>query len=676
MSHNYVYVGYGDLRYFTVPQGGKELGKGRVVQINGRAIGVAYNPRAVLYQGRVYIVYQGKDDPSGYLRLIVHGRVFSDKGSYIDQWHGPFKIAEMAGNAIAQSDGCPSLAVLGGALVTVYKKRNSKKLMLASFDGARWEEEEVELVGSREPVKAAKAPGIAVYNHQLHIVFVKEQAGSKYGKLYMATHNSSGWTSHSLESIGRGSDYEAFPSQAISCFVAGGKLFANISFPVKGKSSFPSYCSYDGAKWSAVKAYEGAGGWVCSDFNGASYGSRGGFFASSVFTSRVGEISEWFTIKSLMRHDGKHFAECRYGGGGYDHIFAEQYLHGDHHGAAKAPLGRRERSRWMNSLRGDLLLSEVNLPGSHDSAAIRDWMKPYKQTHVCQNHSITDQLIGGVRVLDVRLQVKFSEKKGVFFMTCHGDLLWSTFQSFDSLLKECRGFLVKNKRETIVMSLKIDEWKDGDSADFKRKTFSVLADLLDEEVFVKPKAVPNLSQVRGKIVVFNRINHSLRLGAPMHWNDNTSGQMIDEPGLEYSIYVQDQYKGLPGMHPSKEKFDLVSKAFDKGKGVVVWNFGSATWFGLFGVDIHSTMLEAIGRKKCRNRPKKLGWVLFDHSLEQHALSLVHEKKSGSAFKDNYFYRSITDLVIASNFMYGMSKGDDVGFEKEFTTEVHSGFGDL
>jgi hypothetical protein len=55
---------------------------------------------------------------------------------------------------------------------------------------------------------------------------------------------------------------------------------------------------------------------------------------------------------------------------------------------------------WINDIiPPDCLLSSINLPGSHDSAAINRFIStPY----ACQISSITEQLEQGVRVLDIR----------------------------------------------------------------------------------------------------------------------------------------------------------------------------------------------------------------------------------------------------------------------------------
>src|ERR1700722_9406227 len=128
-------------------------------------------------------------------------------------------------------------------------------------------------------------------------------------------------------------------------------------------------------------------------------------------------------------------------------------------------------TRWMTALPDDIPISELSIPGTHNSAAINT-TRP--TLWACQCHSITEQLNRGIRLLDIRLKPKPRTRSTdqtdaptvpeyhFEFKTCHGHLgLFGAneFQSFDEVLEECIQFLKENPGETIIMIVKIDDWR-------------------------------------------------------------------------------------------------------------------------------------------------------------------------------------------------------------------------
>lgn len=297
-----------------------------------------------------------------------------------------------------------------------------------------------------------------------------------------------------------------------------------------------------------------------------------------------------------------------------------------------------DRGNWLSHISDDTLISEINLPGTHDTAAISTRFNPY----ACHRFSVTDQLRGGIRLMDVRLKVKKSEEGRYEFTTCHGNLGsgigLNEFQSFSSLLQEFRSFLEAHGTETVLTSLKIDDWNgyEGD----KDNVLNTLSDLLDLYPIIRTESAPKLKEVRGKILLFNRIDENPRLGTPIAWEDNTPGAWAKESRhRRYECYVQDQYKGLPDSGATEEKLEKVISAFTKKSyGKVVWNFASATWYGIFGIYIMSGLLAAFGEKTATERWRHFGWVLFDYPFERYRT-------------DRYGDLDVVAMVIASNHEY-------------------------
>lgn len=308
------------------------------------------------------------------------------------------------------------------------------------------------------------------------------------------------------------------------------------------------------------------------------------------------------------------------------------------------------KMNWLSTISDSVPIGDINLPGTHDSAAINTTIHtPY----ACHYTSITEQLSGGIRILDVRLKVKKNGNK-YEFVTCHGDIGSSAeineYQTFPSLLDECKNFLISNASEVIIMSLKIDDWStyDGDSA----VVLNALNSLLSSYPTNSSKVMPSLGDVRGKIFLYNRINDDLRFGVPISWTDNTSGSYAN-PSLNrsYNVYVQDQYKNLPTFGANQVKFNLVTDAFTKKKpNEIVLNFASATWYGVIGVYIMGDLLGYFGQNSAPNRLTKFGWAMFDYEYEKYQT-------------DIYGSLDIVNLIISSNFNYS-------GFEEKFKVIGH------
>lgn len=310
---------------------------------------------------------------------------------------------------------------------------------------------------------------------------------------------------------------------------------------------------------------------------------------------------------------------------------------------------------WMSKLDENTKICDVNLPGSHDSAAISSIRHtPW----ACHQHSITDQLNGGVRMLDVRIKVKGTSSP-FDFVTCHGTFEFysgnNEYQSLVSLLEECKGFLTTNGSESIVMSLKIDDYNDIENNDqLKADAIKDLADLVGRyptNLMYSPNhdhSIPTVKEAQGKICLLNRIEpwHML-LGAPINIVDNMTGAYLVPSGnakqLTFKVYCQDKYSWgvwhLPNT-PHVDKFELVKQAWaHKVPGEVLINFASGVYTASAGSDellgfyINPNFLGYLGALDQNSRPKDLGWMLFDYAME------------------NYNGFNVVNIIVASNFNY-------------------------
>lgn len=299
-----------------------------------------------------------------------------------------------------------------------------------------------------------------------------------------------------------------------------------------------------------------------------------------------------------------------------------------------------DRKDWMASLSETLLISDINIPGSHDAAAINP---DIHTLYACHKASITQQLEGGIRLFDIRLKIKMESNK-YEFCTCHGDWMGGNlpineFQSFRSLIDEMEQFLKVHSTEALIMTLKIDDWGVCKKDESKRQdALEALSNILDDSIFIKSACIPQLKDNRGKIYLMNRIDETLRFGSPIQFPNNTNGEYInisDPKTRNYPFYVQDKFKT-----DDKEKNYLVKQIFDMEKvsGTVYFNYASGTKYLIRGIYILGNLMLYFGKDIANKRKTKLGWLMMDYEFDLYNT-------------DQYNYLSMVDLYISSNFNY-------------------------
>jgi hypothetical protein len=317
-------------------------------------------------------------------------------------------------------------------------------------------------------------------------------------------------------------------------------------------------------------------------------------------------------------------------------------------------------ARWLKDIANTTLIGDINLPGTHDSAAIAGNIvgSVVGSPWACHTSSITEQLDYGVRLLDVRIKItQVSQPQGqnpgtYTFGTCHGDfnlgISAAEYQSLQSLMEECAAFLTKNQSEFIAMSIKVDDWNNVPDQ-HKLDALSVLQKFLTPYPLARSdENLPKLQDVRKHIYLLDRITpalpsaiqpppHQYKFGPPIGIPDNTEGVNLQPASgaRSFPVYVQDKYQDLAFLNPGSEKLKLFVKALSqKPAGGILLNFASATQKVLFGVYIQEDVAKYIDD----NRPAKLGWSLFDYQF-----------KDADGLK--YGKANCVELIISSNFDY-------------------------
>jgi len=314
---------------------------------------------------------------------------------------------------------------------------------------------------------------------------------------------------------------------------------------------------------------------------------------------------------------------------------------------------------WMSKLNNQMLISSINLPGTHDSASIKT---TFTNPYITQNLTITQQLCSGIRLLDVRIQVILNSDGSYTYNCCHGntDLYTNVnqFQSLPSLLSECQTFLQSYNSEFIVMLLRVDDWTQCPTA-YQLPSLQKLSDILAAwgSVYNLSGAttMPCVDDIRQKVFLLNSIqdftNNGPSLGNFISWPDATPGSTTQF----FNFYVQDVYDGLSQVYFTavEQKFNYYESAmlaaYNNQQPII--NFGSATFnveTQIFGNQpigpkplINQNVLNAFGTVTSNNRKSKFGnfgWTFFDYTDN------IYETNNGKLV-------TITQFIIDSNFNY-------------------------
>ncbi|CAM4294759.1 phosphatidylinositol-specific phospholipase C domain-containing protein [Pseudoalteromonas byunsanensis] len=158
------------------------------------------------------------------------------------------------------------------------------------------------------------------------------------------------------------------------------------------------------------------------------------------------------------------------------------YSHDDHIGYSNP--------NWMASIQNGALLSEMSIPGTHDSGAYNFGGDAVET----QTMSLSTQLNSGIRAWDIRLGSCLLEIPSALCVY-HG--VAPQYIAFDSVLQEAENFLTANPSETVLMRIKHEI---GTKAMFEH---FVNADLnrVDHLLYKGQSDNPTMGEMRGKIVI-------------------------------------------------------------------------------------------------------------------------------------------------------------------------------
>lgn len=147
--------------------------------------------------------------------------------------------------------------------------------------------------------------------------------------------------------------------------------------------------------------------------------------------------------------------------------------------------------RWLTSLRDNVLLSELSIPGTHDTMAF--YGGDLAQT---QSMSLPNQLQSGIRVLDIRCRNVRNR-----FPIYHGMVSQRVF--FEEVLDMVVDFLKKNPGETVLMRVKEEHTPVQPTRPFPEVFRQVYWERYKDYMYEERQhhTNPTLGEMRGKIVI-------------------------------------------------------------------------------------------------------------------------------------------------------------------------------
>ncbi|MCE7762233.1 phosphatidylinositol-specific phospholipase C domain-containing protein [Pseudomonas putida] len=160
-----------------------------------------------------------------------------------------------------------------------------------------------------------------------------------------------------------------------------------------------------------------------------------------------------------------------------------------------------DKSRWMQSIRDSVQLSEMALPGTHDSATFNVSLFPVIDDIVgTQSLNFDEQLKYGIRVLDLRIR-----RTGDALALHHGPVYLD--KMFGSALRSIKGFLEVNPSETVLIRVREEHTPDPQVTVSLAEVFDRYMQQFASVHLQAPRTDLTLGEARGKFVVLSNVSN-------------------------------------------------------------------------------------------------------------------------------------------------------------------------
>ncbi|XP_067305639.1 1-phosphatidylinositol phosphodiesterase-like [Pseudorasbora parva] len=199
---------------------------------------------------------------------------------------------------------------------------------------------------------------------------------------------------------------------------------------------------------------------------------------------------------------------------------------------------------WMEALNDDTLISDITIPGTHDSLALHGGLFAE-----CQAWRLEDQLMAGIRYFDFRVS-------GIRLIIMHDWFNKHVF--FSDVFNTIKRFLSVYKSETVLVRVNAEFFH------LMSKVPDLVADTIENDISLVEETIPTIGEVRGKIVLVP--NNAFTLGIPLFETDQRNDYIVTDVEL----------------NKEKNRQHLTEARDDKSRNViVVLNYSSGTGWPKF-----------------------------------------------------------------------------------------------
>lgn len=275
---------------------------------------------------------------------------------------------------------------------------------------------------------------------------------------------------------------------------------------------------------------------------------------------------------------------------------------------------------WMGKLADNLEISEINLPGTHNSCTKKVQFSYFSK---CHDLTVYEQLNIGIRFLDIRVEKAGNKLKTVHSIAdCYAPHGKREKLFLEYVLEDCQRFLRENPTEAVILCIKRD---DGASSE---ETFDLLYEcyIKNNPLWFTENRVPLLGEVRGKMVFFNRCHVDFSNG---EYSDNNTGLRLSNwpdlprnaenflakapictvpPKSEEFYLLQDMYKLFPREKWYKAVLPLIENP-PQEKGLFLNYFTAAS--PIHSPRKYTKIIHKKFEKITLKSLKKYGWLIFD-----------------------------------------------------------------
>ena len=211
-------------------------------------------------------------------------------------------------------------------------------------------------------------------------------------------------------------------------------------------------------------------------------------------------------------------------------------------------------TNWMGALPGTLKISDISIPGTHDSGSCN--LHDKQDDMSTQRYYIDELLNCGVRHLDLRTGLDDNNTVRIVHSSCHARNRSNQDLTLNETIGWIYGFLDSNPTETVILQVKMDTG--GDTCE--RETFRKLEALAKEtnSRIWAGDHVPTLDEVRGKILIISRLDpdklqggnyniekdgKTLQWALDCHdWKDSKDfATALTAQGSNYEVWTQDNW---------------------------------------------------------------------------------------------------------------------------------------